>query len=318
MSKKRELISVIIPTHNREKKLFRLLKSIEDSITQNDYEIIIVNDASTDGTPEALKKIQKKHLTVINTGKNVLISEARNIGTRHAKGDYLLFLDDDTIVDKKMINNLFFALKNNSNIANIAVCPLMLDFNKKNAIWFAGLKINHWTTTARFLHKNETYKDQFRTSLETDGFVTAFMVNKRIFSQIGESNTRLFPIHFEEIDFCVRAKHYGYKLIVIPQAILFHDHETAPFLNNPKRLYYEVRNRIVIAKLWSKNTTQRLIATLIAVLIPHIYILIKIFRYRKNFILSIKSIYKGIFEGMKLQGTFEAYSERTRENLKNL
>jgi len=91
------LISIIIPTRNNEEHIAEAITSCLDN-KNNDYEIIIVNDASTDQTLTEIKKIfdiYPQKTSVITTEENIGLGPARNLGVSKAKGDYLMFLDGD-------------------------------------------------------------------------------------------------------------------------------------------------------------------------------------------------------------------------------
>lgn len=93
------MISVIIPTYNRAHSLLRALESVFIT-TRSDYELIIVDDGSTDNTYEVIKPYLSKNVKYFHQ-KNEGVSAARNFGVTKASKDYLLFLDsDDEIISK--------------------------------------------------------------------------------------------------------------------------------------------------------------------------------------------------------------------------
>ena len=94
-------------TYNIEKYVERAIKSILDQ-DFNDYEIIIVDDCSTDYTFEKIKKYENELVSIYQTEKNSGTAGAtRNIGIEHAKGDFLFFLDgDDTLYDNQTLTNI--------------------------------------------------------------------------------------------------------------------------------------------------------------------------------------------------------------------
>lgn len=92
---KRELVSIIVPTHNRADMLGRALDSIVRQTYENWETIVIANDCH-DHTAEVMERyIKDKRFTFINIPAAIGGAEARNIGLRRAKGEYLAFLDDD-------------------------------------------------------------------------------------------------------------------------------------------------------------------------------------------------------------------------------
>ena len=97
------LVSIIIPAYNCENTIGKCLDSLL-KLDYPDYEIIIIDDGSTDSTPEILKQSPKvKTIRTQNSGP----SRARNIGIKEAKGDFIAFTDADCIVDRNWIKELF-------------------------------------------------------------------------------------------------------------------------------------------------------------------------------------------------------------------
>jgi len=111
-------ISVILPVYNVEKHLNKCLHTIVNQLF-DDYEVICVNDGSTDSSPEILKKYAEKYsnIKIINQ-ENKGLSAARNTGLDNAKGEYILFADsDDYFIAFNAFNMLYnFAKSNNSDL----------------------------------------------------------------------------------------------------------------------------------------------------------------------------------------------------------
>lgn len=99
-TKTRPLVSVVVPTRNRSKVLREALESILNSNRADfDLEVIVVDDGSTDNTPEIVKEYPVKYVRATGVGRG----EVRNFGTQQARGEYLAFLDDD---DQWLPNNI--------------------------------------------------------------------------------------------------------------------------------------------------------------------------------------------------------------------
>ena len=135
-------ISVIIPAYNVEKYIQETLDSVCNS-TYKDYEIILINDGSTDRTDEICKKYSEKHKEITYlTQKNQGVSAARNQGIKYAKGDWIIFVDADDKIEKNFfdfISNysleydiLFFGDKQSNNEKDIEIKKD--DFGLKKAI----------------------------------------------------------------------------------------------------------------------------------------------------------------------------------------
>ena len=90
----RPAVTVIIPTFNRASIVGRAIRSVLAQ-TYRDWELIVVDDASTDGTEEVVKRFQDQRIKYILHDQNRRVSAARNTGIRGAQGEYVSFLDDD-------------------------------------------------------------------------------------------------------------------------------------------------------------------------------------------------------------------------------
>ena len=98
--------SVIVPVYNAEKYLERCIKSIVNQ-TYKGFEVIVINDGSTDNSLTLLQELGEKdeRINLINR-KNKGVSSARNEGIQKARGEYILFVDADDYIDKKLLENL--------------------------------------------------------------------------------------------------------------------------------------------------------------------------------------------------------------------
>lgn len=136
------MISVVIPLYNKEKQIAKTLQTVLNQTYQN-FEIVIVNDGSTDGSVDEVKKFLNPRIRLINQ-KNGGVSAARNRGIEEAKGEYIAFLDADDIWAKDHLESLNILIKH-----------------------FPSSKAR--ATNYNFLNKGK-YKDIILNSLSFDGF----------------------------------------------------------------------------------------------------------------------------------------------------
>jgi hypothetical protein len=253
------LVSVIIPTFNRRKKLKGLLDSLVVAYSAYPYfEIIVVDDCSNDGTRKMMKKEaeEKDFIRFISLNKNQRVAAARNRGIAVAEGDYLFFIDDDVIIEKQTIPKLLEFIEAYKD--KVIVGPLICELENPKRIWFAGLRINLWTTGGKFLYQGRTIAEiSEKTKIPSDGLITSFLIPRKVVEEIGGFNEKLFPFGFEEIDFCFRARQAGYQLVVITKAIVYHDRHKGAGMRNYWKLYLASRNRFIAYWLWSKNIFQQ-------------------------------------------------------------
>ncbi len=105
-------LTIIVPTYNGEKTIDKCLFSLTNQKTDYSYNIVVVNDGSTDGTNDILEKYKRKHenILIINQ-ENQGIAEARNRGLSYVTGEYIAFVDSDDFVSEmyveKLLNNAY-------------------------------------------------------------------------------------------------------------------------------------------------------------------------------------------------------------------
>ena len=105
-------VSVVVPVYNTEKFLGKCLDSILDN-TFSDYEVLIINDGSTDGSKKVAREYVKKDKRIhLYNVEHLGVSNARNVGIEKAKGDYISFVDSDDTIEKSFLSSLYeYAVK---------------------------------------------------------------------------------------------------------------------------------------------------------------------------------------------------------------
>jgi len=178
------MLSIIIPTFNEEKYLPKLLQSIKKQGFK-DYEVIVADYNSKDKTRQIAKKFGCK---VSKGGNHPGIS--RNMGAKIAKGDFLLFMDADCIMQKEFLKNAMSEIKNkNLKIAGCKVMPL----SKRIVDNLAFSIYNLWILATQFFYANASGHGIFcekKLHIKTKGF------NEKIKLS-------------EDMDYCKRAKKLG-------------------------------------------------------------------------------------------------------------
>lgn len=112
---KQPILSIIVPVYNVEPYLERcLLSCLRQDIPQDDYEIIVVNDGSTDGSLQVAERVAKENgNVVIISQKNGGLSAARNTGMKHARGKYFMYVDSDDYLFDNVLSSLLTIVENN-------------------------------------------------------------------------------------------------------------------------------------------------------------------------------------------------------------
>jgi glycosyltransferase involved in cell wall biosynthesis len=121
------MVSIIITTYNYAKYIERAIRScIDQRLAKDEYEIIVVNDASTDRTKDILENYTDI-VRIFNLKKNVGLAAARNFGVKKARGQYIIFLDADDYIHKDLLLVQKLFLSENNNIDAVSVDYYLVD-----------------------------------------------------------------------------------------------------------------------------------------------------------------------------------------------
>ncbi|MEM3828974.1 MAG: glycosyltransferase family 2 protein [Conexivisphaerales archaeon] len=282
------LVSVIIPTFNRRNDLLHCLRSLTESSYKN-MEIIVVDNGSTDDTSEAVKR-HYPNVRLIDLDKNTGVTGGRNAGARVAKGDFILFLDHDMVVDKEMVGTLISFMLNDENIG--AIGPVIYYFNEPTKIWAAGTSINILTGKVSF-NTRETNEAYF----EVQVLPAAIMVRREILQKIGLFDETFFAV-YEDTDFCFRIREAGYKVMCVLRAKAWHKtplDKKLRELHLLSRSYYIARNKIMFMKKHAKLLNFMIFLVIFIPVFAFYYTLISLKYFDIN---AIKEYYKGLFDGL--------------------
>jgi len=297
------LVSVIVPTLNRYKKLVSCVDSIINS-DYNNIELIIIDNGSQDSSINYLTELKNSEIKVILNNENLGLAKARNQGVIASNGAYILFIDDDNLIEETMITELVKFLESDKTIG--IVSPKTLYKDEPNKIWFYGANINFYTSKTKFFNKNilDTH-DRINYNLNINCVHNCFMVRKDLFDSLGLFDDKLF-VSYTEFDFCMRAFSHC-KIYLCGNAKCYHDRLHTDkinslagygFLNN-HRVFCLIRNRCVMIIRYA-NIFQKLIFLLIFYPIIFIYYSLIFIKYKsikyliyhlKGFLAGLKYIY---------------------------
>lgn len=199
-------ISVIVPVYNNEKYIERCLVSLLRQDYTGSYEIVLINDGSTDGTLEIAERIAKDHGNVrVFTQKNGGVSAARNAGLANARGKYVLFADSDDFVEPRYISALYDAIERSG--ADIACCNYR-NVNETNTIGIGCI----------FRHRPGVFDSaKMLGSLLRDVTVRSYLWNKMFRRELFEKNGIKFPrgLYYEDMRTMPRMFYHADKIAVI-------------------------------------------------------------------------------------------------------
>ena len=232
----------MILSWNRVDCLKDCVKSLLE-INYPNYDIIVVDNASTDGSPEEVER-NFPFVKLIRNKENLGYAEGNNIGIKYAieKGDdYVLLLNDDVVVDPNFLRELVEVAEGDPRIG--AVGPRIHHFKGSSGLYQFYGKANFYF--------NADYKrlDDVSKPEEVDYvFGTALLVKKEVVRRVGLLDANFF-LYVEERDWCYRIRKAGYKIVYVPSAKAYHKvSQSFSGRMNPIVLYYVTRNELVFAR----------------------------------------------------------------------
>lgn len=214
-------LSIIILSFNTKELVASCIDSLYKNLKDVEYEIIVVDNASYDGTPTLLK-FQYKKVKVIENDKNYGFAKGVNIGAKEATGDVLLFLNSDTELPKD--NNIKDALEELEKDSVEIVGGLLLNpnktmqrsFGKFYTPWRVFVMLVGGDRAEMRLQKNEAVQ-------QVDWVSGGFMfVKKNIFEALHGFDERFF-MYIEDMELCYRVKQKGYSVVFDPQIKVLHE-----------------------------------------------------------------------------------------------
>lgn len=220
-----------------------------DSLSKSHYdhiEVIIVDNGSAG---EDAEKIQDKfpNVKVVKSDRNLGFAGGNNLGLKHSSGEYVFFVNNDTIVEQHTIGMLVLKLNFDKKIG--AVSPKIKYEDNPNVIQYAGSTDLH-PLTMRNKHIGHLEEDDGSHDKEViTNFVhgAAMMVRKTVIEKVGSMSEDYF-LYYEELDWCERIRAAGFKLKYIPSALIFHKESITTGKNSPLKIYYLTRNRLLFAR----------------------------------------------------------------------
>ncbi len=223
-------LSIIIVNWNTEHLLDECLASIYQETKDIDFEIFVVDNASSDSSARTIRE-KYPAVRLIENKENRGFAAANNQAIKQASGKYILLLNPDTVVLNSALPKAIKVLEANPNVGILGAKTYNKDMSQQKTI----RKNPALATQLIFPRKmkqifpnwkalKDYYKNDFNYGAESfvEQIQGSFMlVKKEIFQKIGLLDEKFF-IWFEEVDFCLRARRAGYKIIYSPEASIIH------------------------------------------------------------------------------------------------
>jgi len=220
------LISIIIVNWNGLTYMKECFASLSELKTRHKLEIIVVDNASTDTSVEWLKENKFKWpIQVVENKKNLGFAEGNNKGIEWAKGKYILFLNNDTVVQKNFLDILIHSLELDAKRAAIQPKILQLADGTSSSSKKLIDSIGSYFINSGFLyHVGHNKLDSENYSKPNPVFSmkgACMLFRSSVLKSIGGFDKKFFA-YFEETDLCIRTLLAGYEIWYEPKAVIYH------------------------------------------------------------------------------------------------
>ena len=249
-------LSIVIVNYNVKEFLQNLLHSIEKASSNISKEIIIIDNASDDGSVEVIKD-KFPSTKLIENKINVGFGKANNQGLEIARGEHILFINPDCIVSEDTFDKLITFFESNPN-CGLAGCKIL---NSDGSLQLACRRSfpGPWTSFTKvtglsglfpnskiFARYNLTYRDENKT-YEVDAVSGSFMMMRRdVYKKTGGFDEQFF-MYGEDLDLCYRVQKAGYKVFYVhnTQVIHYKGESTKRSNLDDTKLFYDAMHLFV-------------------------------------------------------------------------
>lgn len=263
-------VALIILSWNKKDDLGQTINSvIKSSVNGFELQIIVVDNHSTDGSVDAVKKLRINNLKILENKENFGFCKGNNIGMKYALDagyDYIALLNDDTVIDSKLIANMVAQHIKYQDAG--AISPKIYfakgyEFHKKykenelgKVFWYAGGDID-WKNIYGSNHGvDQVDNGQFDETRETDFATGCFVMYKaKALKDVGLFDERYFA-YMEDLELSQRMKKVGWKVLYSPEGILWHKVAQSSGIGSGLNDYFLTRNRMLFGLKYASLRTK--------------------------------------------------------------
>lgn len=239
------MVSIITINYNGFKDTCELINSLR-LFEDHPYEIIVVDNASSNNEAKQLRE-RYSDITVIASDKNLGFAGGNNLGFSQAKGEYILFINNDITIDQPILRKMVHRMESSAKIG--ALSPKIKYEYKKDTIQFAGYTPMHPIRISNhIIGYNQKDEGQYNEAHTTPFLHGACMfTSKRILKKVGLI-TEIYFLFYEELDWSLQLQNAGYETWYEPAVYVLHKESMTIKRGSPMRLYYLTRSRLLFTR----------------------------------------------------------------------
>lgn len=238
-------VSIIIVNYNSGELLYNCVKSIISSIDNIEFEIVVVDNHSTDCSLDLCRKIRSDRLIIVESKENLGFAKANNLGVQHSSGEVLHFLNPDTEISPQLIVDYKRILNDVHNqVENVYVNPMR---DPDGTVYYGKNYIPDTWNYLTYLFRRDKAKWYY--------IGATIIMSKKIFSDIGGWNNDIF-MYEEDSDIFYRINKYGLSIVELPTVIFhygggtsknaFSSMEREILIQKSLRIYFKSNNLSII------------------------------------------------------------------------
>lgn len=249
MSREFPLVSIITVNYNAPEDTLEFLKSVK-ALTYPNLEIIVVDNASKVDPRESITKAYPE-VIYIRSEQNLGFAGGNNLGIKISKGDYLFFLNNDTLLYHDFMEPIINFMEAHPDAGMAS--PMVLYPDGKTIQYAGGIGINPYTGRGKRVGLFEEDRGQYDSCYKTDfGHGAAMIVPRKVITDVGLM-PELFFLYYEEHDWVEQVKRAGFTMYYIGTSKVLHKESVSTGgFESPLKVYYLTRNRLLFMR---RNTT---------------------------------------------------------------
>lgn len=231
--------------YNKKNKPIKYLEYTKEELTSGKY---LNEKKKLDRLPS------NKKLFILKNKKNYGFVEGNNIAIKQilkeGLSEYVLLLNNDTVVHKDFLNELVKVAESDSKTGIVGPKTYFYDYNgRKNVIAYIGNNLNKWIGQEIPIGSEQTDRNQFNKNIEVD-YITgcAMLIKRSTIKKVGLLNQCYAPIYYEDSDFCIRAKKENFLAMGVPSSIIWHKIAKTVKADTPLGIYLRARNRFYLIR----------------------------------------------------------------------
>lgn len=237
------VVTIVLNTNRRDDTL-ECLASLEAQTGVRNH-VIVLDNRSTDGSVDAIRA-RFPATEIISIDQDKGYAGNNNVGIRAAavhEPDWLLILNEDTVLDPRCLERLVAAGESDPRIGMVG--PMVFHHDEPTVIQSAGGQLGRFWESIH-VGANETDQGQFDRVRDVDWISgCALLVRQAVVDRIGALDER-FYYYWEETEWCVRTRKFGWRIVHAPDAKLWHKGVRRHYVPSPNVTYYNTRNKFLL------------------------------------------------------------------------